>query len=89
MIELIWDEAFIRIIKKWRKKHPDLIKIFEKRILIFIEDPYHPLLKTHRLSGNLKGYWAISITYQYRLVFRFLSQNKVLLIDLGTHDEVY
>jgi len=89
MIELIWDEAFIRIIKKWRKKHPDLIKTFEDRILLFTKDPYHPFLKTHSLSGNLKDYWSINITYQYRLIFKFLSQNKALLIDIGTHDEVY
>lgn len=75
--------------KKWRKKHPGLMKIFKDRIILFSKNPYHPLLKTHSLSGKLSEYWAISITYKYRLVFKFLSQNKVLLIDIGTHDEVY
>lgn len=89
MIELVWDDTFIRILKKWRKKHPDLIKTFNERILVFTENPYHPLLKTHQLSGSLKGYWTISISYQYRLIFKFLSQSKILLIDLGSHDEVY
>ena len=89
MIEIIWDEPFLKILKKWRKKHPRLIVRFEERLNLFVQNPFEPSLKTHRLSGDLKELWAISITYQHRLVFKFLPENKVLLIDLGTHDEVY
>jgi len=89
MIELIADEPFLRILKKWRKKHPDLVERFEEKISLFTNKAFHPSLKTHSLSGNLEGYWALSITYEYRLIFRFLSENQVLLIDIGTHDEVY
>ena len=89
MIEIIWDETFIKILRKWRKKHPDLIAKFEERLNIFVQNPFESTLRTHRLSGELKDFWAMSITYQYRLVFKFLPENRVLLIDLGTHDEVY
>ncbi|MFB2974155.1 type II toxin-antitoxin system YafQ family toxin [Aerosakkonema sp. BLCC-F183] len=89
MIEIIWDEAFLRILKKWRKKHPELVERFQEKLSLFIKEPFHPSLKTHTLSGNLEGYWALSITYEHRLVFKFISDSKVLLIDLGTHDEVY
>ncbi|WP_083389713.1 type II toxin-antitoxin system mRNA interferase toxin, RelE/StbE family [Trichormus sp. NMC-1] len=89
MIEIIWDEPFLRILKKWRKKHPELVERFQQKISLFINDPFHSSLKTHSLSGNLEGYWELSITYEYRLVFQFISDSKVLLIDIGTHDEVY
>jgi addiction module RelE/StbE family toxin len=89
MIELIWDEPFLRILKKWRKKHPELIERFQHKISVFTNEPFHPSLRTHSLSGNLEGYWALSITYEHRLVFKFISDSKVLLIDIGTHDEVY
>lgn len=89
MIELFWDAPFTRILKKWKKRHPDLIVNFQSRLKLFTENPYDPSLKTHSLSGKLEGYWAFSITYGYRLVFKFISKNKVLLIDIGTHDEVY
>jgi len=89
MVELIWDKPFLRILKKWKKKHPDLIANFQDALTQFTENPFHPSLKTHILSGKLKEYWAISITYEYRLVFKFISENKALLIDIGTHDEVY
>jgi mRNA-degrading endonuclease YafQ of YafQ-DinJ toxin-antitoxin module len=41
------------------------------------------------LSGNLDGCFALSITYEYRLVFKFVSEDRVLLLDIGTHDDVY
>jgi addiction module RelE/StbE family toxin len=89
MIEILWDEPFRRILTKWKKKHPDLISKFEAKLTLFSSEPFHPSLKTHNLSGNLKDYWALSITYEYRLVFKFVDENKALLIDIGTHDEVY
>lgn len=89
MIEIIWDDTFLKILRKWRKKHPDLIAKFEEKLNIFVQNPFETSLRTHRLSGDLKDLWGMSITYQYRLVFKFLPENKVLLIDLGTHDEVY
>jgi addiction module RelE/StbE family toxin len=89
MIELIWDEPFLKILKKWKKKHPTLLVKLEEKLTLFCSEPFHPTLKTHCLSGNLKEYHALSITYEQRLVFKFISENKVLLIDIGTHDEVY
>ncbi|MBF0350498.1 MAG: type II toxin-antitoxin system mRNA interferase toxin, RelE/StbE family [SAR324 cluster bacterium] len=89
MIELVWDESLLRTLKKWRKKHPDLLLRFADRIELFSNEPFHPFLKTHTLSGNLEGYHAFSITYEYRMVFKFISDTKVLLVDIGTHDEVY
>ena len=88
-IEIIWDEPFLRNFRKWIKKHPALKAKFEEKLTLFTEQPFHSSLKTHSLTGNLKDYWALSITYEYRLVFKFLSENKVLLVNIGTHDEVY
>ena len=89
MIELILNESLLRILKKWRKKHPELVNRFQQKLTLFTDEPFHPSLKTHSLSGNLAGYWVISINYEHRLIFKFLSDTKVLLIDLGTHDDVY
>jgi addiction module RelE/StbE family toxin len=91
MIELVWDEKFKRIYKKWKLKHPDLEKQFKNIMELFVIDPFHLSLKTHRLSGILKGLWAIRINYEQRLIFKFIDKEKkkVLLIDIGTHKEVY
>lgn len=91
MIELVWDEKFKRIYKKWSRKHPDLVEQFKNKMELFVTDPFHPSLKTHTLSGVLKGLWSSRINYEHRLVFKFIDKpkKKVLLIDLGTHEEVY
>lgn len=91
MVELIWDNQFKRIYRKWIHKHPELKQPFSKKIILFSGDPFHPSLKTHMLSGVLKGLWSCSITYEHRLVFDFIDeeQTQVLLIDIGLHEEVY
>ena len=72
MIEAIWEESFIKKLKK-------LIK----------NNPFDPNLKTHKLSGTLSGYWAFSIDYYYRIIFRFSGDQIVIFITIGSHDEVY
>lgn len=91
MIELIWDERFKKIYKKWVRQHPELKAQFAKKLLQFEEDPFHPALKTHSLSGVLKGLWSFRITYEQRLVFDFTDEcrTQVILIDIGSHEEVY
>jgi mRNA-degrading endonuclease YafQ of YafQ-DinJ toxin-antitoxin module len=56
---------------------------------LFVKDPFHPTLKTHKLGGPLKEYYAFSLSYNLRVLFRFLDKNEVLLISIGTHEEVY
>ena len=91
MVELIWDEQFKKIYRKWIRRHPDLKDQFAKKIILFAEDPFHPSLKAHTLSGVLKGLWSFRLSYEQRLVFDFTdeSRTKVILIDIGTHEEVY
>lgn len=90
MIEVIWDKKFKRIYKSWSKKHPDLVETFRNKLELFENDPFYPSLRTHSLSGILKGLWASWINYDYRFVFKFVERKKkVLLVDIGTHDEVY
>jgi len=91
MVELIWEERFKKIYKKWSNQHPELKAHFAKKIVQFEEDPFHPSLKTHTLSGVLKGLWSFRITYEHRLVFDFVdgSRTQVVLIDIGSHEEVY
>ena len=46
-------------------------------------------LRTHKLSGKLEGLWAFSVDEDCRVVFEFIGEDRVLLIDIGSHDEVY
>ncbi|MCH8821678.1 type II toxin-antitoxin system mRNA interferase toxin, RelE/StbE family [Patescibacteria group bacterium] len=68
------------------KKLPDNIKdIAEQKEAIFQNNPFNLKLKTHKLKGKFRNYYSFSITYSYRIVFRFLTKNKVLFVDCGDH----
>jgi len=76
----------LRKIYQIDKKLADRI---EKQIALFEEDPRHPSLRTHKLSGTMENLWSISITMNIRMVYVLLDQNNVVFIKIGTHDEVY
>ncbi len=45
-------------------------------------------LRLHNLGGKLEGMQAVGITHSYRLTLR-ITEREVILLDIGTHDEVY
>jgi len=57
----------------------------------FIENPFNNTLRTHKLSGKLKGAWSFSVSYDLRIVFYFTKDKpkKAVFVDIGSHDEVY
>ena len=83
MIRAAWDQGFKRSYKKLVRNNSRLKKKFWEKMKIFLENPFFPQLRTHKLSGKLAEQWA------FRIVFEFVTKNKVLLIDVGSHDEVY
>ncbi|WP_414625094.1 type II toxin-antitoxin system YafQ family toxin [Calothrix sp. CCY 0018] len=94
MITLIWGTSFKRAVKRIVRKNPQL----EEKILAVLEllanDPFANSLKSHKLRGQLDGLWACSVEYDCRIIYTFDqdsdSDNEIiLLIDIGTHDEVY
>ena len=55
-------------------------------------NPLDPRLRTHPLSGDLAGFHACCCGYDSRILFlwrREGSREAILLINVGTHDEVY
>ena len=59
-------------------------KTREKEYL-FYANPFDPRLETHKLRGKFNGYWAYSVNHKYRVIFRFISNVKVLFFDIGLH----
>lgn len=54
----------------------------------FAADPRDPLLRTQKLKGDLKGYWAFAVDDDLRVLFRW-DGDLAILVLIGTHDEVY
>lgn len=50
--------------------------------------PQDPLLRTHKLKGDLDAYWAFSVDDDLRVLFRWEGE-EAFLVNLGSHDQVY
>lgn len=89
-MEVAFSKSFQKEFKK-RIKSTSSEKEFWTKLEIFISDPFHQLLKTHKLSGKLKGLWSFSVEYDVRVIFYFTKDKpkKAVLVDIGTHREVY
>jgi len=54
----------------------------------FALDPQDPLLRTHKLKGDLEDYGAFSVDDDLRVLFRW-EGDAAFLVNLGSHDQVY
>ena len=52
---------------------------------IFVNNPFDPKLRTHKLKGELKGLWSFSVTQSYRVIFEFIKKDEVIFDDIGNH----
>ncbi len=88
--QLIFTETYLKHAKKFAKKHPELKQQYLKTLQILELNPYHPLLRLHKLSGRLEGVYSISINLSYRITIEFLIEDKQIIpINIGTHQTVY
>jgi len=89
MIYITVHKQFIKNYHKRIKRFPKLLKKVDQRVEIFKNDPDNITLKNHFLSGRLKGYGAFSITGDIRIIYKYLSPDKVSFVDIGRHSQVY
>ena len=83
-------DTFEKTSLKFFKKHRDLVPKFQKVIEKLTSDPFDNSLKTHKLKGNLSEFHACSLTYQYRIILTIeIKDEEIILVNIGTHDEVY
>ena len=68
-----YDAAFEKKFEKFTNQLTDDEKErLRKKLKIFKEDVFDKRLKTHKLKGNLSDYYAFSINYSNRIVFKIL-----------------
>lgn len=88
MYKLVLSQRFKKNLKDFSRKHPDMRDALRDRLTLLQENPGDSQLKTHKLTGKLKDYLALSISYEFRLVFS-IEKDRIYLLAIGTHDEVY
>ncbi len=70
-----------------RKDKLLFVKI-QKQLKLFQADSRHNSLRLHKLKGELKNAWSISIDRNHKLLYTE-DEQSVYFFDMGTHDEIY
>ncbi|RJP65924.1 MAG: type II toxin-antitoxin system mRNA interferase toxin, RelE/StbE family [Candidatus Abyssobacteria bacterium SURF_17] len=93
MRTLIWTNTFLRALKRVVRRHPEKRRDIEVTLRFLLANPFAPQLETHKLKGKLSGSWACSVGRDLRIIFDFVKDEKgkegILLLEIGTHEEVY
>ena len=77
-----YSPIFFKALKKFPKTQ---LKFLAQKEKIFLEDPFNPRLKTHKLKGKMLGFYSFSISYHWRIVFHFENKDAVVFDTVGTH----
>lgn len=89
-LTLVWTQTFLRTARRFVRRHPHLEGTLDDVLRQLTHDPFAPRLRLHSLKGRHADKHAVSLTYEYRIVLILkLTKEEVILLDIGTHDEVY
>lgn len=80
--------ASAHFLRRARKLKPPRDELLRAALRRFVADPQDPLLRTHKLKGDLADYWSFGVDDDLRVLFRW-DGNVCFLVALGTHDEIY
>lgn len=77
---------FVKRARRLSKQERDSLDL---RTEWFQKHPGDSRLKTHSLTGKLKGFFSFSISFGKRVKYIVVDKNKAVFVDVGSHDEVY
>ena len=90
MFTLLVTGRFEQRLVRFLRRHPNLRSVVVDTLRKLESDPFEPRLRLHALSGELSGLHAVSVTYRFRIVLVLrITESEIVLLDIGTHDEVY
>jgi addiction module RelE/StbE family toxin len=80
-----YSPVFIKLIAN----APTAIKVaFRDALDLFAENPNHPALRNHPLTGKYAGFHSIDVTEDWRALYRE-EKERIMFADLGTHEQLY
>lgn len=81
-MEIFYSPQFKR---EYRKLSVEIKEKAKKKEKIFRKNPFDSQLNTHKLKGRLDGFWAFSVDYRYRIIFKSQDNNRVRFYVIGDH----
>ena len=62
-MEVYFSSGFTKAFKNIISKDKILKSRFEEKFRLFLQNPFHPAIKTHKLVGKLDDYWSFSVHF--------------------------
>lgn len=85
-MKLLFDRKFLKLASKipqnQQRKLAQLLTILER-------DPFDARLHTKQLSTPLEGIFSFRITREYRVLFRFISEDTIFLMQVRHRKDIY
>lgn len=94
MRSLVLTPQFKRAFRKFAKRNTEVQQRIENTLQQMEIDVFAPHLGTHKLSGKLYGLQSCSCGYDCRVICTIERDSEthrevIVLLDIGTHDDVY
>jgi mRNA-degrading endonuclease YafQ of YafQ-DinJ toxin-antitoxin module len=79
---------FEKTLNKLTKKNSLLLQEVKIALTILQDNQDNPKLKLHKLESRSTQDWSISVNQKIRIIFYYKNE-KLILTNIGTHDDVY
>jgi addiction module RelE/StbE family toxin len=88
-MKIEFSSKFQKSYKKLLLRRPDAAVPILQKILLFAQEPNSPTLALHKLKGQLKDVWSFSVERDLRVIIDRQDPEKIIFVDIGSHDQVY
>lgn len=87
-MKIIFESKVEKKLIKIGHRNRRLLEKINEAIVLFKKEPKYPSLRLHKIRGKKNDVWSISVEADLRIIFIYI-KDGILLIDIGSHDEVY
>jgi mRNA-degrading endonuclease YafQ of YafQ-DinJ toxin-antitoxin module len=89
-LRLVFTEQYTARAARFLRRHPELVRPYQKTLELLEANPQHPSLRLHALKGRLAGLHSVSINLSYRITIELLiTEEEIVPVNVGDHDAVY
>lgn len=85
-MNISYEKSFLKTAKSLPKKIQIKLAI---QIDLLQQNPFHPLLHSKQLSGDLTGLLSFRITREWRVIFYFMDPENIRLVKVAHRKDIY
>lgn len=86
MYQIVFGNRFLRSAKELDNQLKPKLK---KSLDVLLAEPFSPSLHTKPLTGKLSDFYSFRLGRDYRVIFKFISDNIIYLVDVGHRKDIY